>query len=165
MERYIDLLAETRAADEEEAKRMDELNQAAEVAHERSRIAVGALDAFDDVVELGTCGHCAAARGELVNLSYQEREQACDAERNLRSFFRELRHDREGRHENLARAHELERADFYNAQAAAVGTRSIASEMRHDIEQEQAEMLPFTVNEEQYCTPVYGSDDEDPADG
>jgi hypothetical protein len=102
MERYIELLAVTRAADEEEAKRLDELNQAAEVAHERARVAVGALDAFDEIVKLGTCGACAAARGELVAIEHRECEQARAAERNLRAYFREVRHDRERRHEALA---------------------------------------------------------------
>lgn len=104
--RYIDLLVETRVADEEEAKRLAELNQVAEITHERARIAVVALNAFDDV-PLGTCGYCAAARGELVGLEHRERAQACAANRNLRVYLREIQHDREQRHENLAREHEL----------------------------------------------------------
>lgn len=113
MKRYIDLLAETRAADREEATRAEELNQAAEVAHERASVALGALDAFNEKMPSGggTCGHCAAASGALVALEYREREQSRAAEGNLRAHFREIRHDREKRHEDLALAHELDAAD------------------------------------------------------
>ena len=120
MTRYIDLLAVTRAADEEEAKLLTELNQAAQVAHERASVAVGALDAFDAVAKLSKCGACLCAHGELVVIADREGEQARAAERNLRACFRAIRHDRERRHEDLAVACERQ---WESVDAAIASTR------------------------------------------
>ncbi len=109
MDAYYDLLTAARTADVEESQRIAELNATAQVAHERASVAVAALNAFDTKAVLGTCGHCAAARGELVALEHREREQSLEAERNLRSCFHELRHGREQRHEALAQANERDK--------------------------------------------------------